>query len=255
MSDKNISALSKKLRIKPEHRIAIINAPPEFPEAIGPLPAGAMVSQQIVSQDLEGSFDLILYFARNSQNLDEAVPALSMVLKPEGLFWIAFPKRSSGVETDLSRDEGWEAVNKAGMRTVALISIDTTWSAARIRPSANESAEEIITSQYKGRKADLKPIYDRVLEEVGKLGDDVEIASRKTYIAFVRKRQFGVIMPSTNTRVDLGLKLKDQLPEGRLADAGNFGSGSITHKISLFAVNDVDGEVAGWLRMAYEGVA
>lgn len=250
-----MSTLSKKLRIKPEDRIAIINAPPDYPEALGPFPAGVALSQ-----DLEGAFDLVLYFARNSQEMGKALPALIKALKPEGLFWIAFPKRSSGVETDLSRDEGWDAVKQADMRTVALISIDTTWSAARIRPSADESAEDIIASQYKGRKADLKPIYDLVLEEVGKLGDDVEIAARKTYVAFVRKKQFGVIKPSTNTRVDLGLKLKDQaaaglLPaRGRLEDAGNFGSGSITHKVSLFAVDDVDDEIANWLRMAYEGV-
>jgi hypothetical protein len=175
-----MSALSKKLRIKPEQQIAIINALPDYPEALGPFPAGVLVSQ-----DLEGALDLVIYFARTSQDLSDALPALIKALKPDGLVWIAFPKRSSGFETDLSRDKGWDAVSKTGIRTVALISIDATWSATRLRPSTHESAEDIIASQYEGRKADLKPIYDRVLEEVGKLGDDVEIASRKTYVAFV----------------------------------------------------------------------
>ena len=68
-----------------------------------------------------------------------ATPYLEMRdMKDGGVFWVAFPKGSSKVQTDLSRDRGWESLNDAGWQLVSLISIDATWSAARIRPIASK---------------------------------------------------------------------------------------------------------------------
>ncbi len=72
------------------------------------------------------------------------------------------------------------------------------------------------------------------------------------YVAFARARQFALVQPSTKTRVDLGLVLPGVAPSERLAASTNFGSGSINRRVALAAPADIDAEVEGWLRQAYE---
>ena len=111
---------------------------------------------------------------------------------------------------------------------------------------------ELIDRQYAGAKAGLRPIYERVAAFVEGLGDDVEPGPRGTYVSYGRPKQFALVQPSTRTRVDVGLRLPGVVPTERLVDAGSFGSGNITHRVALGAVDDVDAELEGWLREAYE---
>ena len=114
------------------------------------------------------------------------------------------------------------------------------------------SADELIDGQYADRP-DLRPILETILGLLPSLGE-VEIQARKTYVALITpKRTFGAVQPTTRKRVDLGLRLtKDVKPEGRLQSAPNFGQSSVTHKIGLETSDDVDDEVEGWLKKAYE---
>ena len=114
------------------------------------------------------------------------------------------------------------------------------------------SAEELVESQYAGGKAAMRLIYDRLAKEVLRLGKDAELDPRKTYVSLVRKRQFGLIQPSTKTRVDLGLVLPGIKNTRRLKAAGSFGSDRITHKVGLTSPDDVDEELLSWLRAAYD---
>ena len=114
------------------------------------------------------------------------------------------------------------------------------------------TTDEIITAQYAGAKAALRPIFDRILACVEALGDDVRIEPRQTYVAFARKSQFALVQPSTRTRVDLGLVLPGVAPTERLAVSANFGSGSINRRVALATPADVDDEVEGWLLQAYQ---
>jgi hypothetical protein len=111
---------------------------------------------------------------------------------------------------------------------------------------------ELVDRQYAGAKAALRPVYERVAELAAGLGDDVEPGPRGTYVSFGRPRQFAIVQPSTRTRVDLGLRLPGVAPTARLLDAGSFGSGSITHRVALATPEEVDGELAAWLRAAYD---
>jgi hypothetical protein len=83
---------------------------------------------------------------------------------------------------------------------------------------------------------------------------DAQIQTRKTYVAFLTpRRTFGALQPTTRKRADLGLRLTaDQQPEGRLERAVSFGQSSVTHKIGLASVEDLDDEVVGWMRRAYD---
>jgi hypothetical protein len=114
------------------------------------------------------------------------------------------------------------------------------------------TADELIEGQYADRP-ELRPILDTILGLLPGVGD-VEIQARKTYVALITpKRTFGAVQPTTKKRVDLGLRLtKDIKPEGRLQPAPNFGQSSVTHKIGLETANDIDDEVEGWLKKAYE---
>jgi Domain of unknown function (DUF5655) len=110
---------------------------------------------------------------------------------------------------------------------------------------------ELIDRQYSGGKEALRPIYERVAEVIAGL-EGVEVGPRGTYVSFGRPQQFALVQPSTKTRVDLGLRLPGARAGDRLREAGSFGSGNITHRVALAAPEDVDAELEGWLRDAYE---
>jgi hypothetical protein len=124
------SSLIKKLYIKPGQRIIIINPPPGYLAELGPLPEGVELAERP-----EGQFDLVHLFVKNSQELDRLGPIALQAIKYDGLLWISYPKRSSKVETNLTRDVGWDLVKQAGMEAVAQVSIDDIWSATRFRPA------------------------------------------------------------------------------------------------------------------------
>lgn len=109
----------------------------------------------------------------------------------------------------------------------------------------------LVESQYSGAKAELRPIYEALLSHVSGFGSDVEVAPKKAYVSLRRKTQFGLIQPSTKTRVDVGLKLKGVAPAGRLEASGSFNS-MVSHRVRVTAPSDVDDELVGWLRDAYE---
>lgn len=113
-----------------------------------------------------------------------------------------------------------------------------------------DNDEDLITDQYKG-KENLKPIYDKIITEISKFGNDIEIAPKKAAVSLRRKRQFALVQPSTKTRIDLGLKLKDKMIQGRLENSGPFGT-MCTHRVKLSDQNEVEKEVISWLKEAYE---
>jgi hypothetical protein len=113
------------------------------------------------------------------------------------------------------------------------------------------SADELIEGQYADRPA-LRPIYDAILARLPAVGD-VTVQTRKTYVSLLTpRRTFAAIQPTTRTRVDLGLRLEGVAPTDRLVPAPNFGQSAVTMKVGLTRADEVDDEVEGWLRQAYE---
>jgi len=89
--------LAMKLKLRPGARGAVLGAPRGYRKALGTLPA-------------------------------------VRALRPEGLLWISFPKGTSAMQTDLTRDAGWEALRKYPLKWVVLVAVDDTWSAFCVRP-------------------------------------------------------------------------------------------------------------------------
>ena len=239
--------LIKKLRLQPGMRTAFIHAPSGYLAGLGTLPEGVTVTES-----LDAPCDFVQLFALDSAVLARDGRAAIDAVKPGGLLWICYPKLSSGVKSDLTRDAGWDVIDGAGWRGIANVAIDETWSAIRFRPEESRTETDAIAAQYAGAKAALRPIYERIAAVVQGFGD-VGLQVRKTYVAFTRDKQFAVVQPTTNTRIDVGLKLPGVLPGGRLETTTNTGSGSMTHKVSVFSLEEVDDELIAFLRSAYEG--
>lgn len=109
----------------------MLGAPAGYLDRLTPLPEGAEVTEE------PGEFfDVVQAFVRDRADLDEVAELVLEALKPGGVLWMCYPKRSSKVPTDLSRDYGWDPLNRAGRGPVAAISIDEVWSGLRfgLRP-------------------------------------------------------------------------------------------------------------------------
>ena len=240
-----ISQLSKKFQLKPGSRGVLFGEPAGFGLALEPLPDGTVIDEMPT-----GLYDYVLIFAQNSNDLRRWWETEVPHLKPDGLLWIAYPKKSAGIKTDLTRDEGWAIIFQAGFTPVRQIAIDDIWSALRFRPSSGDDAD-LLAAQYAGEKAQLRPLYDHLVQIARQLGPDITLTTRKSYVALAKGKQFAVIAPGTKTRLDLGLKLPGKTTTARLVEAKNLGGGSISHKVALHLLNDVDEEVIGWLKEAY----
>jgi hypothetical protein len=117
---------------------------------------------------------------------------------------------------------------------------------------ANQSIEEIVAGFYSGPRSALRPIHDRVMAEMKKFGE-FEIAPKKTYLSLRRKRQFAMLGPATNSRIDLGLNMKGIPATQRLLAMPP--GGMCQYQVRLSSENDVDSELIDWIKQAYESAA
>lgn len=120
------SPLAKKMKLKPGASAAIVNAPENY--------LNDLKHDTEISPKLTGKFDWIQIFAKNKKELDSLVPKAVKALKPESILWLAFPKGSSKIQTDLTRDKGWEVLQGVDLKWVTLISVNENWSAFALRP-------------------------------------------------------------------------------------------------------------------------
>lgn len=117
--------------------------------------------------------------------------------------------------------------------------------------SINAEGEDLLAGQYAGTKAALKPWYDTLVKQIGAFGKDVEFSPKKAYVSLRRSKQFGLIQPSTATRIDVGLVLKGVAPSGRLEAAGSWNA-MCTHRVRVEDAKHIDKQLLGWLKQAYD---
>ena len=200
-----------------------------------------------------------------AQSLYDVHPGVAMVQK-----WIADLKEGTGrsleewttfVQKEGPKDEKsqrhWLKIqHKLGTNAA-------WWIAARVagKESHEDSPEKYLAAaagyvekQYEGKKSALRPIYDQLLKLGKSVGSDVKACPCLTMVPLYRKHVFGQIKPTTNSRVDLGLALmhyQGKLPT-RLRDTGGLAKKDrITHRIEITSPEQIDTEVAKWLKTAY----
>ena len=182
--------------------------------------------------------------------------------------WIATLKQKTG----RSLDEWLEFVKKHGPPTEkerrdwlkaehGLGTNSAWWIAERAEGKGTEeddpetylkTAEKYVEDMFKD-KPNLKPIYDALLHLGLSVGKDSKACPCKTMVPFYRNHVFAQIKPSTRTRIDFGLALRDTKPTGKLIDTGGFAKKDrISHRFAINSLDDIDAEVKRWLKRAYD---
>jgi hypothetical protein len=120
--------LPRKLGIKPGHRVALLGAPDDFEDGtLGDLPDGVRIARRA-----GGTADVIVSFHTRRAELEGRLPALRAMMEPAAGLWIAWPKRASKVETDITEDVLREIALPTGLVDNKVCAIDATWSGLRL---------------------------------------------------------------------------------------------------------------------------
>jgi hypothetical protein len=171
---------------------------------------------------------------RTGKSLDE----LRAILQQSGL------AKHSEIRAMFQRDLGL-GYGDANMLAQVLRSTDAEGSTA----AQAATPDDVVNTLYAGAKADLRPIHDRLMAEIAQLGT-FEIAPKKGYLSLRRKKQFAMIGPATNTRIEVGLNMKGVDATARLAEMPS--GGMCNYKVKVTDVAAVDAELIAWIKRAYE---
>ena len=144
INEVTISPLAKKLQIKPGKQWLLFNAPANYLTLLEPLPEGASVSYEA-----KGSFAGVQLFVKNSTELIESLKVVVSVLRPDSVFWVIYPKKSSGIESDLEMMGSWYEMGKYGYGGVAAAAVDETWTALRFRPKEQTKTSDTCNEEIK----------------------------------------------------------------------------------------------------------
>jgi len=144
------TSTAQKLKIKEGFTLLTINAPPDFKKKIGDLPSGVKISNDTKN------YDQVHWFVTNKAQMDKELNKVLKTIKNDVVLWIYYPKGTSKMQTDLTRDKGWDSLLKHSELTwISLISFDDTWSTfgSRLKTEADKKREE---------KPKERPIFDYV---------------------------------------------------------------------------------------------
>ena len=164
-----MSSTAQKLKIKENFILLTINAPADFKKDIGELPKGVKISAD------SKNYNQVHWFVMNKAQMDKELTKVLKLLKDEVTLWIYYPKGTSKLQADLTRDKGWDNLLKHDeLGWISLISFDDTWSTfgARLKTEADKKREE---------KPRERPIFDYVDPKTKsvRLPDDLAIALKK----------------------------------------------------------------------------
>ncbi|HEX8881666.1 MAG TPA: hypothetical protein VF749_16610 [Candidatus Acidoferrum sp.] len=127
--------LARKLGLNPGMRAWIIAPPPGYLEALAPLPEDLTASSRA-----DGMYPFVQVFATSLSEISSFARSFSKHTAPNALVWISYPKKTSKLKGNLSRDVIREAMNGTGWRAVSIVAIDEVWSALRFRPASRVGA-------------------------------------------------------------------------------------------------------------------
>jgi hypothetical protein len=125
-----MNPIAKKLGLKPDMRALVVAAPSAYLKSLAPLPDGV-----VISEAMGGTHEFVQFFATRRSDIEKSAKKLLKSAAPGALVWITYPKKTSGVESDLSREKVWAAMAGTGWRPVSQIALDEVWSALRFRPT------------------------------------------------------------------------------------------------------------------------
>jgi hypothetical protein len=172
--------------------------------------------------------------ARTGKTLDE----LRTIVEQSGL------EKHGAIRTMLQRDLG---IGYGDANTLVHVLRQTD--GASTAKASGATTEDVVSDIYTGPKAGLRPIHDQLIAAIEQFGP-FEIAPKKGYISLRRKKQFAMIGPVTNTRVEVGLNMKGVDATERLATMP--AGGMCNYKVKVADPAEVDAELIEWVRHAYD---
>jgi hypothetical protein len=124
------TSISDKLKIKPGFSLLTINAPTDFRKGLKNLPPGVKIT------DSGKDYNQVHWFVYNKAQLEKEMSKMMKLLKEDIIVWVYYPKGTSKIQTDLTRDKGWDCLLAEGdkLTWISLISFDDTWSVFGFRP-------------------------------------------------------------------------------------------------------------------------
>jgi len=167
-----LSPLARKLLIKSSHRVLVVNSPADYSSLLEPLP----VEAALFFTPQNDSYNQVHLFVKNREELIKELEWLHTYLNPNSTFWIMYPKKSSGIQSDLDMMQNWDELAKYGLDGVASAAVDATWTAIRFRPKdqvkksavRNESISQNEFGAYidvANRQVSLPPFLKAELEQ------------------------------------------------------------------------------------------
>lgn len=213
-----MNPIAKKLHIKPGNRWLFYNEPAGYQAILEPLPNG---TEAVFTPT--GSFNGIQIFVYNNADLIENLKIIVPLLKPEIIFWITYPKKSSGIKTDLEMMGSWDEPAKYGLRIVTSVSINETWTALRFK-------EETLTKLSETRNEEIKKneyaAYIDVDNKLIKLPEEMKVALEASpnallfyqSLSYSNKKEFVIWILSAKqekTKTERLNKLIEKLLEGK----------------------------------------
>ncbi|MHC2990644.1 hypothetical protein OB13_03245 [Pontibacter sp. HJ8] len=184
--------LSKKLQLKPDQHVLLLNAPPTLADALKA--EGCTITAETALPPAGALYDAVQLFVRNSSELNDSLPLAVLALKKDGLLWIAYPKKSSKVKTDLTRDEGWKLVKEMGYEGVRQVALDATWSSLRFKHTSERKAPSRFGVDPPGidRKTRTVLLPDDLREALDAMGlldgfEKLAYTHRKEYVTAIQE--------------------------------------------------------------------
>src|SRR5947209_2616608 len=167
--------------------------------------------------------------------------------------WIKLVQKS-GPATEKDRRAWLKAEHGLGMNYAGWIAEHSVGKGDDGDPETYlKNADAYVEKMYSGRKESLRPIFDELLVLGRSMGSDVKVCPCQTIVPLYRKHVFAQIKPTTRTRIDLGLALKDTKVPKRLINTGGFEKKDrISHRIEITSLKDIDAEVKKWIKVAYD---
>ena len=213
-----INPLAKKLQVKPGKRWMLFDAPANFLISLEPLPEGTTVAYEA-----EGEFDGVLLFVKNNMELVSSLKVVVPVLRPNTILWIIYPKKSSGMKSDLEMMKSWDELDKYGYGGVAAAAVNETWTALRFRAKELTRTSETCNSEIK--QNDYSDYID-VDKKIVTLPDEIKIVLQKNQQALANYEKLSysnrkeyvlwvLTAKQDKTRAERLFKLVEKLVDGK----------------------------------------
>jgi hypothetical protein len=213
-----MNALAKKFQVKPGSTWLLYNAPAGYLSLLEPLPEGAKTIFAI-----DAAVDGIQLFAKDSAELYASLRLLLGVLQSDTIFWVVYPKKSSGIQSDFDMPRSWDGIKRYKLRPVTSIGVDEIWTAIRLKPDTETKVSEFCNEEVKqnehavyidleNRQINPPPDLKKILESTPRaltFFQSLSFTNKKEYVVWILSAK------QEKTRLERLSKITEKLLAGK----------------------------------------